>query len=172
MSRRPCIDASVAASRVALQAVARSGHLGTECSDVLCRVAAAIVRLEGRESEGPPSGPRQASDGLGGLVLSGNRRCWTIDYRSWARIEPDRRSDFATELAPKSGRLRKLSRLGAVAVPFQAGPPRLGATGDSVCGCACLDLASEAEESLGRDDERSRVGGDSPSKQVASKLIA
>ncbi|RRT81842.1 hypothetical protein B296_00018989 [Ensete ventricosum] len=28
------------------------GHLGAECSDVLCRIAAAIVRLEGRESEG------------------------------------------------------------------------------------------------------------------------
>ncbi|RRT56297.1 hypothetical protein B296_00016538 [Ensete ventricosum] len=75
MSRRPCINASVAASRVALRAVARSvnrptnwergsslpwinpkreamGHLGTECNDVLCRIAAAIVRLEGREYEG------------------------------------------------------------------------------------------------------------------------
>ncbi|RZR86981.1 hypothetical protein BHM03_00014306 [Ensete ventricosum] len=28
------------------------GHLGAECSDVLCRVTAAIVRLEDRESEG------------------------------------------------------------------------------------------------------------------------
>ncbi|RZS22343.1 hypothetical protein BHM03_00055097, partial [Ensete ventricosum] len=27
------------------------GHLGAECSDVLCRIAAAIVRLEGRESK-------------------------------------------------------------------------------------------------------------------------
>ncbi|RRT35027.1 hypothetical protein B296_00037364 [Ensete ventricosum] len=27
------------------------GHMGIECSDVLCRIAAAIVRLEGRESE-------------------------------------------------------------------------------------------------------------------------
>ncbi|RWW11834.1 hypothetical protein GW17_00024532 [Ensete ventricosum] len=90
------------------------GHLGAECSDVLCRVTIAIVRLKGRESEGPPSG-------LGGLVLSGNRRCQTIGYRSRDRFESDRRSDFATELAPESGRLRELPRLGAMTVPSQAG---------------------------------------------------
>ncbi|RZS28723.1 hypothetical protein BHM03_00062349, partial [Ensete ventricosum] len=47
-------------------------------------------------------------------------------YQSWARIEPDRMSDFTTELASELGRLRKLLRLGAVAVPFQAGPPGSG----------------------------------------------
>ncbi|RWW40012.1 hypothetical protein BHE74_00054601 [Ensete ventricosum] len=78
-SRRPCIDAPVAASRVALRAITRSvtrrtlmvsvllimpgwlgmdgdmeflGPVSTECSDVLCRIAAAIIRLEGRESKG------------------------------------------------------------------------------------------------------------------------
>ncbi|RWW62817.1 hypothetical protein BHE74_00030035, partial [Ensete ventricosum] len=50
-SQRPCIDAPVAVSRVALRAIARSGRLSTECNDVLCRIATAIVRLEGRESE-------------------------------------------------------------------------------------------------------------------------
>ncbi|RRT31621.1 hypothetical protein B296_00049596 [Ensete ventricosum] len=83
---------------------------------------------------GPPSGPRQASDGLGGLVLSGNWRCRTIGYRSWDQIEPDRKSDFATELAPESGRLRKLPRLTVVAVPFQAGPPSSGLLATSFAG--------------------------------------
>ncbi|RRT38282.1 hypothetical protein B296_00044713 [Ensete ventricosum] len=53
--------------------------------------------------------------------------------RDW--FEPDRKSDFAIELARQSGRLRELPGLGVV----------------------CLDLASEAEKSLARDDERSRV---------------
>ncbi|RRT32878.1 hypothetical protein B296_00041560 [Ensete ventricosum] len=68
------------------------------------RVAVAIIRLEGRESEG---GRERES------VVSDDR------LSSRARFEPDRRSDFAME----SGRLRELSRLGAVAVPFQAGGP-------------------------------------------------
>ncbi|RZS15369.1 hypothetical protein BHM03_00047197 [Ensete ventricosum] len=59
------------------------GHLGPECSDVLCRIAAAIVRLEGRD-------------------------------------------DFTIELARESGRLPELPRLGAMAVPPQAGSPGVG----------------------------------------------
>ncbi|RRT77343.1 hypothetical protein B296_00005626 [Ensete ventricosum] len=52
-SRLPAINvyAPIAASRVALRGVARSGLMSTECSDVLCRNVAAIIRLEGRESK-------------------------------------------------------------------------------------------------------------------------
>ncbi|RWW48626.1 hypothetical protein BHE74_00045280 [Ensete ventricosum] len=143
-------------------------HMGIECSDVLCRIAAAIVRLEDREPEGPPSGPRRAANGLGRLVLSGNQRCRTIRYRSRGRFEPDRNSDFATELAQEWGRLRELPRLGTVAALPQAGFPDSGLQATPFAGTPlgepigelpnCLDLASEAEESLGYDDERSRVG--------------
>ncbi|RZR80930.1 hypothetical protein BHM03_00007040, partial [Ensete ventricosum] len=80
--------------------------------------------------------------------------------------------DFATELAPESGRLRELPRLDAVAAPPQAGSPDSGLqatpfaempSGEPIGKLPnCLDLASEAEKSLGRDDdERSRVGRES-----------
>ncbi|RRT34534.1 hypothetical protein B296_00053738 [Ensete ventricosum] len=86
--------------------------------------------------------------------------------RGW--FEPDRKSDFTIELARESGRLRELLRLGAVAAPPQARSPgsRLQVTpfvemssGEPISELSnCLDLASEAEKSLDRDDERSRVG--------------
>ncbi|RZS21651.1 hypothetical protein BHM03_00054314 [Ensete ventricosum] len=94
-----------------------------------------------------------------------------IEYRGRGRFEPNRKSDFATELARESGRLRELSRLGAVAAPPQAGSPGLGLqatlftempSGELIGELPnCLDLASEVEKSLGRDDERSRVGSGS-----------
>ncbi|RZR94400.1 hypothetical protein BHM03_00023088 [Ensete ventricosum] len=97
-----------------------------------------------------------------------------IGYRSRDRFELDRRSDFATELAPESGRLRELPRLGAMAIPSQAGPPGSGLLATPFAGVPsgepCLDMASEAEESLGRDNERSRVGSrrDPSDGQVSS----
>ncbi|RWW62819.1 hypothetical protein BHE74_00030036 [Ensete ventricosum] len=91
-----------------------------------------------------------------------------IGYRSRGRFEPDRKSDFATEPAQESGRLHELPRLGAMAASPQAGSPGLGLRVTPFAGTSsgepigelpnCLDLASEAEESLGRDNERSRVG--------------
>ncbi|RWW65215.1 hypothetical protein BHE74_00027481 [Ensete ventricosum] len=191
-SRQPCFDAPIAASRVALRAVARSvtrktsmvsvlsrmhgwlgmdrdleflgpmrfemripgpsrssqggrecpthqrvrrvvqGHLGGKCSDVLCRIAAAIVRLEGRESEG----------GRERLAF-----------------------DFAIELARQSGRLRELLRLGAVAAPPQVGSSGLGlqatpfaemSSGEPIGPCA-LARPRSSQRRVG-----TRVGGKGP----------
>ncbi|RRT82485.1 hypothetical protein B296_00004816 [Ensete ventricosum] len=93
-----------------------------------------------------------------------------IGYRSWGRFKPDRKSDFVTELAQESGRLRELSRLGIVAAPSQAGSPGSGLQATPFVGTPsgepigelpnCLDLASETEESLDCDDERSRLARD------------
>ncbi|RRT38748.1 hypothetical protein B296_00040445 [Ensete ventricosum] len=45
--------------------------------------------------------------------------CRMIGCRSRVRSEPDRRSDFATELAPEPGKLHELPGLGAVVAPPQ-----------------------------------------------------
>ncbi|RWW65525.1 hypothetical protein BHE74_00027156, partial [Ensete ventricosum] len=76
--------------------------------------------------------------------------------------------DFATKLTQESGRLRELPRLSAVAALAQAGFPGSALQVTPFAGTSsgepigelpnCLDLASEAEESLGREDERRRVG--------------
>ncbi|RWV91759.1 hypothetical protein GW17_00045924, partial [Ensete ventricosum] len=119
---------------------------------------------------------------------SGNQRCWTIGYQSRGRFEPDRKSDFGTELAQESGRLRELLRLGAMAALPQAGFLGSGLQATPFAGMPsgepigelpnCLDLASEAEESLGRDDERSRVGqlefgrmGRAPGPSLGGRLL-
>ncbi|RRT35029.1 hypothetical protein B296_00037363 [Ensete ventricosum] len=105
-----------------------------------------------------------------------------IWYQSRGRFEPDRKSDFMTELAQESGRLHELLRLGAVAALPQVGFLGSGLQVTSFAGTSsgeligelpnCLDLASEAEESLGRDDERSRVGHcDSNEISVPESLI-
>ncbi|RRT44884.1 hypothetical protein B296_00046624, partial [Ensete ventricosum] len=47
---------------------------------------------------------------------------WRYEIPWTCESESDRRSDFATELASKSGKLRKLPRLGAMVAPPQAGP--------------------------------------------------
>ncbi|RWW59162.1 hypothetical protein BHE74_00033920 [Ensete ventricosum] len=88
--------------------------------------------------------------------------------RQHAFDDSDPPDDFATELAQESGRLRELPRLGVVAAPPQAGSPGSGLQATPFAGTPsgepigelpnCLDLASEAEECLDRDDERSRVG--------------
>ncbi|RRT34529.1 hypothetical protein B296_00048762 [Ensete ventricosum] len=54
-----------------------------------------------------------------------------IGCRGQGRFEPNRKSDFTTELVRESGRLRELPQLGAVAAPPQAGSPgRVGSRRD------------------------------------------
>ncbi|RRT35876.1 hypothetical protein B296_00045493 [Ensete ventricosum] len=106
--------------------------------DVLCRIAAAIIRLKGRESK--------------------------IGRERFALYLGSERGTASRQL----GRLRELRRLGAVVAPPQAGSPGSGPQATSFAEIPsrelivelsiCLDLASEAEKSLDRDDERSRVG--------------
>ncbi|RRT35496.1 hypothetical protein B296_00040210 [Ensete ventricosum] len=74
-------------------------------------------------------------------------------------------SDFTIELVRQSGRLCELPRLGAMAAPPQVGSPGSGpqatpfaemSSGEPIVELStCLDLVSEAEKSLDRDDERS-----------------
>ncbi|RZR92907.1 hypothetical protein BHM03_00021294, partial [Ensete ventricosum] len=59
-------------------------------------------------------------------IWARNAACQTIGCQSRVRSEPDRRSDFTTDLAPESGKLRELPRLGAVVAPPQAGPSGSG----------------------------------------------
>ncbi|RRT40177.1 hypothetical protein B296_00035152 [Ensete ventricosum] len=97
------------------------GHLGAKCSDVLCRIAAAIVRLEGWESEG---GRERLALYLGserGTAFRAFSAISSLDLRTsfWT-------SDFASELAWESGRLRELLWLGAMVAPPQMESPGLG----------------------------------------------
>ncbi|RRT76120.1 hypothetical protein B296_00022508 [Ensete ventricosum] len=99
----------------------------------------------------------------GDLEFLGPVRC-----QGRGRFEPDCKSNFTTELARQSGRLRELPRLGAVVAPPQARSPGSGLQATPFTEIpsrepigelpTCLDLVSEVEKSLGRDDERSRVG--------------
>ncbi|RWW14639.1 hypothetical protein GW17_00021570 [Ensete ventricosum] len=59
-------------------------------------------------------------------------------------------SNFASELAPESGRLRELPRLGAMVVSFQAGPPGSGLLATLFAGVPSGEPVGELMHELGR----------------------
>ncbi|RWV78517.1 hypothetical protein GW17_00060511, partial [Ensete ventricosum] len=85
--------------------------------------------------------------------------------RGRGRFEPDRKSDFATELARQSRRLRELPRLGTVEAPPQARSPGSGLQATSFVEMSSGEPIGPCALARPRSSRRrvgARVGGKGP----------
>ncbi|RZR88391.1 hypothetical protein BHM03_00015956 [Ensete ventricosum] len=93
---------------------------GTNLGDLAERVNSDTNPGDSIETVNSGINPRDSTERVNSGINLGDlaeRRCRTIGRRSRVQSEPDRRSDFTTELASESGKLRELPRLGVVAAP-------------------------------------------------------